>query len=1482
MNKFILLIAILLSCNISLVSAQEPVLPKKATLSNELLSAKTYSKSAETDTNTIFKTPSGDYTLEVKGKINSATGRGLDIESRNHKLKGFRLTLGASTLKWTNPLTPGETLSDSRNGEDQTIRIAVKNESVHIYQNGAFIGTKPLSTVKDIIAGVESSDLLNTTKDVNSIPGWAGIAPNNTGKPSDYGWAYTGTTNTTLFAAANSTTAGTARFLDVSGSSGGNLHTFNGSTYVGRLFYIRWDGTPIQNTVYSFAVTLEANTTYDFSMLHAYVSNATGNKSITVGIGKTTASADRYATHTFVQTGIRELKRESFLFTSQEAGQYYLTFSANWALYSIGELSLNKLTPKSRFIVGKNYPTGDVDMQVSSVTYEDGAYAPEETASATKQNVTLTAPVVNVNTTFNTNFIIPGKTDLHLQGEFVPFVNSSVELNSEDAWLFFDNVKPSDVIAKYLDKITINGVSAVDNASVRIAIYKNGTAIIPNGNDVSTRALEVFKQTSLSGESKSFEIEKYHNVLEGFDNAIQSFKLKRGYMATMATNADGSGYSRVFIANDEDLIVNTMPEGLDGKVSFIKVFKWDWISKKGKAGWSPAKLNATWYYDWNIAGGSSNDYSYSIIRQHGGWPSFTDINNKKNVNHLLGFNEPDRPDQANMTVDQCVSQWPELMKSGLRVGSPAPANPESSWITDFLTKTDQLNYRVDYVAIHCYWGGQTPQQWYSRLKNIYNRVKRPLWITEWNNGANWTTETWPTDQKAQFEKQYNDIKGILTVLDTASFVERYAIYDWVENKRAMVLADTLTLAGKYYAANKSDFAYNPKKAFVHTWKLVSPTISSSINSDNYFRATLSWKDLNGELGSKYILERKIDGTDADFLTVQEFTNYTHGTTMSYIDSVYPKATYRVKAFNLAGDQFVYSTTLDVVKDAAPVAPSSLAAEVVSATKTKLTWNAGTNVRSYNLKRSLDAAGPFVTIASRTTALTYPDENLNPNTTYHYVVTTLNSAGESTNSTVVAVSTPPLTAPLAVNNPYAASGDGKATLAWDLIYDVKYEISRSSSQNGTYDIIATDVDALRYVDENRTNGTTYFYKVVAYNAAGRSTESLLQATPVQGQHLYVSFNEATGTSAKDMWGGYTARLNSTASLTEGYSGNSVKLDGTATSYVSLDAAPLSTLNDFTLSAWIKMDALSNWMRIFDFGTGQSKYMFLTAQVSASNGLSTIRYGIKNGSSEQTLSYAYAWPLNTWAHIALTQSGSTVNLYVNGTLAASNSAMSMKPSDLGITNQNYIGKSQFNDPLLKASIDEFKIFNYAMGSDKILEMAQSVLPVTLTSLEAKVQNNSSVALNWSTASEQNNRYFTIERSTGGQAFKRIATVSSKGSNGNNYVFVDNMPENGVNYYKLSQVDNNGTTKELGIKDVRLGLQSYTFAAYPNPVKESLTIKVPESTSSTIGIKISGVSGNEVYSYKGPKNATGTYTIPVGSLSPGIYLLNVDNQIQKIIKE
>ncbi|AXY72824.1 T9SS C-terminal target domain-containing protein [Paraflavitalea soli] len=1285
------------------VYAQQPNLPAKASLNQSLLVNKTFSNPTQTDTITTWKDLPASYTLEVVAKVNDATGRGLDIEARNGAMKGWRLSLDPLNLKTSSTLTSAKAITLSRSGEEHTIRVAVKGDSAYIYQNGAYIETQPLAAIKDIANGIEVNNPPNSGSP-SLVSNWAGTAPNNTGKPSDYGWGYNGTTVTNLFNVANGTSG--VRYTDVNATV--NTHTLDGATYNARLLFLRWDGSTTQNTVFYYPVTLEANTNYDFSMLHAYFSNSTGGRSMTVGVGKTTAVTDRLAAHTFATTGTRVLKRENFAFTSQEAGTYYLTITGDWALFTVGELALRKFYAEPRFIFGKNYPAGAVNMEIASVTYEEGAYAPASIITGATQTVNVAGATASYLTSFNTQYVVSGKTDLHLTGNWTPFVNSTVELNSNDAWLFIDNVKPSQVVANWLNKITINGLPAAGNPNVRIAIYKNGTAIIPNGNLTAAQALEAFTAPGLTGNSRTFETATYHDSLGIFDNNIRSFRLRRGFLATLANNPDGTGYSRVFIANDSDLVINTMPEGLDTSVSFIRVHKWDWPSKKGWAGGGlPVSLtNATWFYDWNIGGIPTNDYNYALIRHNAGWPAFNDINAKTNSNTLLGFNEPDQADQANMPVDEAIRQWPELMKSGLRIGSPAPANSSNSWLPTFLSKCDSLNYRVDFVAVHCYWNSRTPQQWYSGLKAIYDQVKRPLWITEWNNGANWTGEAWPTDPTAQFEKQYNDLKGILEVLDTTSFVERYSIYNWVENKRAMVLADTLTKAGKYYAANRSAIAYDPRQAFTHNWKLAVPIITGAIDTANYSRLTLRYLEVNGELGSKYIIERKVDGVDTAFVAIHTDSAYIYGKDISFVDSIYASTTYRIKAYSRNGAKSAYSGQYRVLRDATPLPPSSLTGEVLASSQVKLTWNAGTNVRSYNLKRALSADGPFETILGKTTQLTWQDTILAPATTYYYVVTTLNGAGESVNSTVLPLTTKALVTPAGVKNPRIAAGDNRITLSWDFIYDARYEIQRADAASGPYIVIAPAINAIIYADTTAINDHTYYYKVVPYNPAGRGPEAgPLSATPVFGQHLHITFNEGTGPLAEDTWGAYHGTLKDGAAWTAGKDSatGAVGLNVAARSYVQLPEGVVSRLNDFTIATWFKLPAnQGNNTRLFDFGNDEATFMVLVPRLNNNQ----VRYKITCPAGTFQRDISYTTPLNQWVHMAISQKGNVFKLYVNGQLQYTDSNAVVKPSAMGFTRDNYLGRSQWpNDPYSDHQYDDFRIYNYGLTDAEVNQLANN---------------------------------------------------------------------------------------------------------------------------------------------------------------------------------
>jgi hypothetical protein len=168
------------------------------------------------------------------------------------------------------------------------------------------------------------------------------------------------------------------------------------------------------------------------------------------------------------------------------------------------------------------------------------------------------------------------------------------------------------------------------------------------------------------------------------------------------------------------------------------------------------------------------------------------------------------------------------------------------------------------------------------------------------------------------------------------------------------------------------------------------------------------------------------------------------------------------------------------------------------------------------------------------------------------------------------------------------------------------------------------------------------------------------------------------------------------------GSAVKLSGSG-DFITLPNNVTSSLNgDWTVSTWVNPQSNAAWSRIFDFGTGTTRYMFLTG--SAGGG--PIRFAISTGgggAAEQVINGTGQLPLNQWSHVAVVVSGTTGTLYVNGQPVGTNANITIHPSDLGNTNQNWIGRSQYGDPLLRATVDDFNIYSRALSPAEVTALA-----------------------------------------------------------------------------------------------------------------------------------------------------------------------------------
>jgi Secretion system C-terminal sorting domain len=165
--------------------------------------------------------------------------------------------------------------------------------------------------------------------------------------------------------------------------------------------------------------------------------------------------------------------------------------------------------------------------------------------------------------------------------------------------------------------------------------------------------------------------------------------------------------------------------------------------------------------------------------------------------------------------------------------------------------------------------------------------------------------------------------------------------------------------------------------------------------------------------------------------------------------------------------------------------------------------------------------------------------------------------------------------------------------------------------------------------------------------------------------------------------------------------------------------------------------------------------------------------------------------------------------------------------------------------------------------------SPLPIELISFNAKVIENE-VELDWSTATEMNNDFFTIERSQSGEEWENIIEVKGAGNSTQtlHYNTKDTQPLFGVSYYRLKQTDYDGKYSYSSIKRVELEL-TYQLKAFPNPNTGIFKITTGFELDRS-NIRLRNLHGQSI-----PINfklSDGEYLIEPESPTPGIYILQV----------
>ena len=161
----------------------------------------------------------------------------------------------------------------------------------------------------------------------------------------------------------------------------------------------------------------------------------------------------------------------------------------------------------------------------------------------------------------------------------------------------------------------------------------------------------------------------------------------------------------------------------------------------------------------------------------------------------------------------------------------------------------------------------------------------------------------------------------------------------------------------------------------------------------------------------------------------------------------------------------------------------------------------------------------------------------------------------------------------------------------------------------------------------------------------------------------------------------------------------------------------------------------------------------------------------------------------------------------------------------------------------------------------------LPVKLADISA--QNlGATNRVDWSTTEEAQGDRFVIERSAEGKHFEAVGSTEAKGISGSRYSFVDATPLHGINYYRVEVLNNDGSRFYSKVVSATVSTKGLDIEAYPNPVKDELTVRANGVVNGTGTLLLMDVSGRVVG--RAGIESNGIATFSMDHLSQGMYIL------------
>ena len=317
--------------------------------------------------------------------------------------------------------------------------------------------------------------------------------------------------------------------------------------------------------------------------------------------------------------------------------------------------------------------------------------------------------------------------------------------------------------------------------------------------------------------------------------------------------------------------------------------------------------------------------------------------------------------------------------------------------------------------------------------------------------------------------------------------------------------------------------------------------------------------------------------------------------------------------------------------------------------------------------------------------------------------------------------------------------------------------------------------------------------------------------------------------------------------------------------------------------------------FNFATGDGVY-WGPCGIAAPSASSTITAQYFHSAGPLNWTFAYMCPASNLHHTSgvehwlLTSTSSTPNV----TLYWNTASDVVEPNDLVVAHYNASsscwenkGAANITGDANAGSVTNAIPFTSYSPITLGTKTKINPLPVELTLFSAECDNNNNVQLYWTTASEINNDYFEIQRSTQGIAWEVIARVQGAGFSNTslNYDYLDRENPNANTYYRLRQVDYDGRSKFSDIISIRCenNMEKPTISIYPNPFNSILNIEFKNWDMKSAEIELVDITSRTIKTWKLENTLQNfVYEVNLNNLNPAMYMLKIKTSSGVIMRK